>query len=100
MVKLFMTFRKKLRKLEKLSLKVNKANLDINFFLNCRTLSVIRKFLFSNLPYTNNSDAKAFRRRLLRSVLRKRNHGKLKLDKELNNLKVESATFLLLCFYV
>ena len=77
----------KLRKLEKLSLKVNKANLDINFLLNCRKLGVIPKFLFFNLPYTNNNDAKAFRKRLLRSALRKRNHEKLKLDKELNNLK-------------
>ena len=79
----------KLRKLEKLSLKVNKANLDINFLLNGRKLGVIPKFLFFDLPYTNNNDAKAFRKRLLRSALRKRNHEKLKLDKELNNLKSE-----------
>ena len=52
-------------------------------------LGVIPKFLFFNLPYTNNNDAKAFRKRLLRSALRKRNHEKLKLDKELNNLKSE-----------
>ena len=78
-----------LRKLEKLSLKVNKANLDINFLLNCRKLSVIPKFLFFNLPYTNNNDAKDFHKRLLRSALWKRNYKKLKLDKELNNLKSE-----------
>ena len=70
------------RKLEKLSLKVNKANLDINFLLNCRKLSVTPKFLFFNLPYTNKNDAKVFPKRLLRSALRKRNHEKLKLDKE------------------
>ena len=79
----------KLRKLLKLSLKVNKADLDVNFLLNCRTLGVIPKFLFFNLPYTNKNDAKAFCKRLLRSALRKRNHEKLKLDKELNNLKSE-----------
>ena len=50
----------KLRKLEKLSLKVNKANLDINFLLNGRKLGVIPKFLFFNLPYTNNNDQKLF----------------------------------------
>ena len=49
------------RKLKKLSLKVNKANLDINFLLNCRKLSVTPKFLFFSLPYTNKDDAKAFR---------------------------------------
>ena len=57
--------------------------------LNCRKLSVIPKFLFFNLPNTNNSDAKAFYKRLLRSALRRRNHEKLKLDKEPNNLKSE-----------
>ena len=78
-----------LRKREKLSPKVNKANLDINFLLTCRKLSVIPKFLFFNLPYTNNNDAKDFHKRLLRSALRKRNYKKLKLDKELNNSKSE-----------
>ena len=57
--------------------------------LHCRKLSVIPKFLFFNLPYTKNKDAKAFRKRLLRSLLWKRNHEKRKLDKELNNLKSE-----------
>ena len=79
----------RLRKLEKLSRNVNKANLDINFLLNCRKLSVITKFLFLDLPYTNNNDAKAFHKRLLRSALRKRYYEKLKLDKKLNSLKFE-----------
>ena len=79
----------KFRELEKLSLKVNKANLDKNFLLNCRKLTVIPKFLFFNLPYTNKNDAKPFRKRLLRSALWKRNDEQLKLDKELNTLKSE-----------
>ena len=70
-----------------LSLKVNKGNLDVNFSLNSRKLSVIPKFLFFNLLYTNNNNAKAFCKRLLRSSLRKRNYEKFKLDKELKNLK-------------
>ena len=53
-------------------------------------MSVIPKFLFSSLRYTNNNDAKPFLKRLLRSGFRKRNHEKLKLDKELNNLKSET----------
>ena len=62
----------------------------MNFLLNCRKLSVIPKFLFFNLPYTNNNNAKDFSKRLLRSARRKRNHEKIKLDKELNNLKSET----------
>ena len=46
---LFLT--NKLRKLGKLSLKVNKANLDINFLLNCKKLSVIPKGFFQFTIY-------------------------------------------------
>ena len=62
----------------------------MNFLLNCRKLSVIPEFLFFNLPHTNNNNAKDFSKRLLRSALRKTNHEKIKLDKELNNLKSET----------
>ena len=41
----------KLRRLEKLSFKVNKANLDIKLLLNCRKLSVIPKFFFQLTIY-------------------------------------------------
>ena len=50
----------KLRKLEKLSIKVNKANVDKNFLLNCRNLGVIPKLLFVNLPYTKTTMQKLF----------------------------------------
>ena len=64
------------RKLEKLSIKANKPNLEMNFLLYCRKLKVITKLLFFNLPYTKNNDPKTFRKRLPRSALRKRNHEK------------------------
>ena len=72
-----------------LSLRVNKGNSDVNFSLNCRKFSVIPKFLFFSLLYTDNNNVKAFCKRLLRSSLRKKNHEKLKLDTELKNLKSE-----------
>ena len=62
----------KLKKLQKLSMKVNKANLDINFFLNCRKLSIIPKSFLSKLPYTNKNNVKAFGNRLLGNALRKK----------------------------
>ena len=54
-----------LRKLEKLSLKCDKASLDIKFLLTCKRFSVVRKFINLNLPYTNHNDERAIRRRLL-----------------------------------
>ena len=43
----------KLHRFEKLSIKLKKADLDLSFLSNCRTVNVIVKFLAYNLPYTN-----------------------------------------------
>ena len=56
-----------LRKLERLSIKTRKAELDIKFLRNCKIFNVIPKFLSFNLPYTNKADSKFIRKRLLRS---------------------------------
>ena len=77
---------KKLRKMEKLYVKLDKSKLDISFLTNCKKFSVVPKFLYFNLPYTNNNDAKAFRRRLLRSALRKRYKEKLQIELEVEKL--------------
>ena len=61
-----------LRKLERLSIKTRKAELDIKFLRNCKIFNVITKFLSFNLPYTNEVDSKFIRKRLLRSALNKR----------------------------
>ena len=66
-----------LRKLERLSIKTRKAELDIKFLRNCKIFKVIPKFLSFNLPYTNEVDSKFICKRLLRSALNKR-QGKLK----------------------
>ena len=50
---------KQLRNLEKSHIKLDKAILDLNFLLNCKTLGVVPKFLCFNLPYTNHNDSKA-----------------------------------------
>ena len=71
-----------LRKLERLSIKTRKAELDIKFLRNCKIFNVIPKFLSFNLPYTNEVDSKFIRKRLLRSVLNKRQDELKKLQKD------------------
>ena len=51
-----------LRKLEKLSLKCDKASLDIKFLLTSKRYSVVPKFISFNLPYTNCNDGRTIRR--------------------------------------
>ena len=55
----------KLRRFEKLSIKLKEADLDLTFSSNCRTFNVIPKLLAYNLPYTNNEDPKFNRKCLL-----------------------------------
>ena len=71
-----------LRKLERLSIKTRKAELDIKFLRNCKIFNVITKFLSFNLPYTNEVDSKFIRKRLLRSALNKRQDELKKLQKD------------------
>ena len=73
-----------LRKLEKLYVKVKKAELDIQFLKNCQYLKVTPKFLSFNVPHASSHDTKAVRKRLLRGALRKRNCEVRKLQKELD----------------
>ena len=76
-----------LRNLEKLSLKRDKASLDIKFLLTCTRLSVVPKFINFNLQYTNHNDERAIQRRPLQSAINKRRYEKQKLEKELGRLK-------------
>ena len=48
----------KLRKIEKLSIKRKKADLNITFLSNCKVFNVIPQFLAFNLPNTNDSDSR------------------------------------------
>ena len=77
-----------LRKLEKLTLKQKKAELDITFLKNCQNFHVYPKFLNFNIPYSNNRDDNAIRKRLLRSAIQKRISEEKKLK---NNLEKERS---------
>ena len=77
---------KQLRNLKKNHIKLEKAILDLNFSLNCKTLGAVPKFLCFNVPYTNHNDSKAIRRRLLKSATgtsATRTNEKYKLSKDL-----------------
>ena len=50
----------KQHKLEKLSIKLKKADLAITFLSNCKVFNVIPKFLAFNLPNTNDSKLKIY----------------------------------------
>ena len=68
-----------LRKLEKLSIKSRKAELDLYFLRNCQSFNVFPKFLCFNLPNTSQHDIKAIRKQLLRSAITKRTKEHRKL---------------------
>ena len=76
-----------LRKLERLSIKIRKVELDIKFLRNCKVFNVIPKFLSFNLPYKNEQASKFICKRLLRSMLNK-------CQDELNKLEKDHAKIL------
>ena len=79
----------KLHKLEKVSIKLKKADIDVTFLSNCKVFSVIPKFLAFNLPNTNDCDSRFIRKQLLWSALKKRKNEQYKLEKELRKISIE-----------
>ena len=75
-----------LRKLEKISIKIGKAELDISFLKNCKLYNVTPKFLCFNLPGANETDSRFIRKRLLRSAIKKREEELRKLKTNYNNI--------------
>ena len=66
-----------LRKLEKISVKFGKAELDIKFLNNCKLYNVILKLLCSDLPGANKTNSWLIRKHLWQGALRK-GRGKLR----------------------
>ena len=85
-----------LRKLEKLSIKIGKAELDIKVLRNCKLFNFIPRFLGFDLPHTNEVDSKFVCKRLLRSGLNKRQEELKRLEKDygkiLQNLTVKFSS--------
>ena len=76
-----------LRKYEKLSIKRQKALLDIKFLTDCKNFNVCPKFLVFSIPYGNDDDHRAIRKRLLKSALQKRHKESVKFQNELSILE-------------
>ena len=75
------------RKVEKLSKKVKKAEVDINFLTSCQRFNVFPKFVCFLLPNVNKPDVFAIRKRLLNSTLNKRSKEKRKLKYEKDKIE-------------
>ena len=61
---------KKLRKYEKLKIKISKMEIDLTFLTNCQELNVYPKYLIFNLTNVNSYNAKFIRKPLLRSAIK------------------------------
>lgn len=77
-----------LRKLEKISIKTRKAELDLNFLRNCQSFKVFPKFTRVNLPNVNHQDINAIRRQLLKSAIARRSKEYRKLLRTKNRLTI------------
>ena len=79
------------RKVEKLSEKIKKAELDISFPTNCQKFNVFPKFVCFPLPNVGKYDVYGIRKRVLKSAINKRSKEKKKLlyekDKVENKIK-------------
>ena len=71
------------RKLESLTTKLRKAELDVQFLKNCQVFGVYPKFISFDLPNVCNSDPVYIRKRLLRTSILRRTQEKKKLDTDL-----------------
>ena len=77
-------------KFEKLKYKQSKLKLDIDFLNNCKQLGVYPRFLIFKLPNVSDKYALSIRKRLLRSIINKRNKELHHVSKALS----QSETFL------
>ena len=75
-----------LRKLEKISTKTRKAELDVSFLESCQQFNVFPKFICFPLPNVNRYDVTGIIKRLLKSAVRKRCKEKRRLQNEKDRL--------------
>ena len=61
-----------LRKLEKLHIKRNKAQFDLNFLINCKNFGVFPKFINVYLPNVDEKDMYGIKKKLRHNAIHKR----------------------------
>ena len=71
-----------LRKVEKFSIKIGKAEPDMRFLRNCKMFNVVPKFSSFNLPYSNEVDSRFIHKQLVQRPLNKRQGELKKLGKD------------------
>ena len=71
-----------LRKVERFSIKIGKAELDMRFLHNCKIFNAAPKFSSFNLPYSNEVDSRFICKQLVQSQLNNRQGELKKLGKD------------------
>ena len=76
-----------LRKLEKLLIKRNKSQLDINFLINCKTFGVFPKFIYVNIRNIDEYDNLCLKKKLRNNAIYKRIRERNDFDKKIRNIE-------------
>ena len=76
-----------LRRLEKLHIKQNKWQLNINFLINCKTFCVFPKFIYVNIRNIYEHDTLCLKRKLRNNAIHKRIRERNSFDKNIRNIK-------------
>ena len=76
-----------LRKLEKLHIKRNKSQLDINFLINCKTFGVFPKFIYVNIRNIDEYDTLCLKKKLRNNAIHKRIRERNSFDKNIRNIE-------------
>ena len=78
-----------LRKLEKLHIKRNKAQLDINFLINCKNFGVFPKFINVYLLNLDEKDMYGTKKKLRQNAIHKRIRERNDFDKNIGNVELQ-----------
>ena len=76
-----------LRKLEKLHIKRNKLQLDINFLINCKTFGVFPRFIQVNIRNIDEYDTFCLKKKLRNNAIHKRIRERNSFDKNIRNIE-------------
>ena len=77
----------RLRRYDKLRVKINKLQLDIQFLENCQLFQVTPKFIAHNLRNVNKNDVEFIQKHILKAEIRRHEKQKTKFKLELETLQ-------------
>ena len=76
-----------LHKLEKLHIKRNKSQFDINFLINCKTFGDFPKFIYVNIRNMDEYDTLCLKKKLRNNAIHKRIRERNSFDKNIRNIE-------------